>query len=78
MSDRPRVDGSAPTRGIVHVTLKKVAADPIDFKYVFLYLGMNAHFLCRKYPNNTRAFFTKDAGIQPLGGGLELWRGYFQ
>jgi len=36
MSDRPRVDGSAPTRGIVHVTLKKVAADPIDFKYVFL------------------------------------------
>ncbi|OJA17422.1 hypothetical protein AZE42_04820 [Rhizopogon vesiculosus] len=31
-----------------------------------------------KYPNNTRAFFTKDAGIQGLGGGLELWRGYFQ
>ncbi|KAG2348507.1 Piwi-domain-containing protein [Suillus weaverae] len=31
-----------------------------------------------KYPNNTRAFFTKDAGIQTLGGGLELWRGYFQ
>ena len=28
--------------------------------------------------NNTRAFFTKDAGIQDLGGGLELWRGYFQ
>ncbi|KAH7929773.1 Piwi-domain-containing protein [Leucogyrophana mollusca] len=30
-----------------------------------------------KYPNNARAFFT-EAGKRPIGGGLELWRGYFQ
>ncbi|KAG1864089.1 hypothetical protein C8R48DRAFT_672802 [Suillus tomentosus] len=29
-----------------------------------------------RYPNNTRAFFAKDAGIQTLGGDLELWHGY--
>jgi hypothetical protein len=40
--------------------------------------GLLIFLLCRKYPNNARAFFTKDAGIQGLGGGLELWRGYFQ
>ncbi|KAG2133863.1 ribonuclease H-like domain-containing protein [Suillus cothurnatus] len=97
MSDRPRVDGSAPTRGIVHVTLKKVAADPIDFNGLQAFIDgkqtkQTAQVLTAinvlqliirqapnlKYPNNTRAFFTKDAGIQPLGGGLELWRGYFQ
>ncbi|KAG1858414.1 Piwi domain-containing protein [Suillus subalutaceus] len=97
MSDKPRVDGSAPTRGVLQVTLKKVAADPIDFNGLQAFIDgkqtkQTAQVLTAinvlqliirqapnlKYPNNTRAFFTKDAGIQTLGGGLELWRGYFQ
>ncbi|KAG2041475.1 ribonuclease H-like domain-containing protein [Suillus americanus] len=97
MSDKPRVDGSAPTRGILQVTLKKVAADPIDFNGLQAFIDQKQtkqtpqvltainvlQLIIRqapnlKYPNNTRAFFTKDAGIQSLGGGLELWRGYFQ
>ncbi|KAG1819562.1 ribonuclease H-like domain-containing protein [Suillus subaureus] len=97
MSDKPRVDGSAPTRGVVQVTLKMVAADPIDFNGLQAFIDgkqtkQTAQVLTAinvlqliirqapnlKYPNNTRAFFTKDAGIQSLGGGLELWRGYFQ
>ncbi|KAG1736714.1 Piwi domain-containing protein [Suillus lakei] len=97
MSDKPRVDGSAPTRGILQVSLKKVAADPITFRELQAFIDrkqtkQTAQVLTAinvlqlivrqapnlKYPNNTRAFFTKDAGIQTLGGGLELWRGYFQ
>ncbi|KAG2158147.1 Piwi-domain-containing protein [Suillus bovinus] len=97
MSNKPRTDGSAPTRGIVQVSLKMVAADPIDFSGLQAFIdgkqtkqtpqvltAINVlQLIIRqapnlKYPNNTRAFFTKDAGIQPLGGGLELWRGYFQ
>lgn len=30
-----------------------------------------------RYPFNVRSFFTKDER-QDIGGGLELWRGYFQ
>ena len=30
-----------------------------------------------KYPFNTRSFFTSE-GKKSIGGGLELWRGYFQ
>lgn len=97
MSDKPRTDGSAPTRGIIQVSLKMVAADPIDFSALQAFIdgkqrkqtpqvltAINVlQLIVRqapnlKYPNNTRAFFTKDAGIQPLDGGLELWRGYFQ
>ena len=29
------------------------------------------------YPYNSRSFFTKN-GAQGIGGGFELWRGYFQ
>ncbi|KAG2061216.1 Piwi-domain-containing protein [Suillus hirtellus] len=97
MSNKPRTDGSAPTRGILQVYLKKVAADPIDFSGLQAFIdgkqtkqtpqiltAINVlQLIIRqapnlKYPNNTRAFFTKDAGIQTLGGGLELWRGFFQ
>lgn len=97
MSDKPREDGSAPTRGVLQVSLKKVAADPIDFNGLQAFIDgkqtkQTAQVLTAinvlqliirqapnlKYPNNTRAFFTKDAGIHGLGGGLELWRGYFQ
>ncbi|KIK45842.1 hypothetical protein CY34DRAFT_22361 [Suillus luteus UH-Slu-Lm8-n1] len=97
MSDKPRTDGSAPTRGVIQVSLKMVAADPIDFSALQDFIDgkqrkqtpqvLTAINLLQlivrqapnlKYPNNTRAFFTKDAGIQPLDGGLELWRGYFQ
>ena len=31
----------------------------------------------RKYPNNNRAYFT-NADTVSLGGGIELWRGFFQ
>jgi eukaryotic translation initiation factor 2C len=34
-------------------------------------------FLVRKYPNNGRAYFT-NAETLALGGGIELWRGFFQ
>ncbi|CUA66950.1 Protein argonaute-2 [Rhizoctonia solani] len=30
-----------------------------------------------RYPFNTRSFFT-DKEVRPIGGGIELWRGYFQ
>ncbi|CAE6485724.1 unnamed protein product [Rhizoctonia solani] len=30
-----------------------------------------------RYPFNTRSFFT-DKEVLPIGGGIELWRGYFQ
>ncbi|KAG1805401.1 hypothetical protein EV424DRAFT_1544370 [Suillus variegatus] len=30
--DKPRVDGSAPTRGVLVVSLKKVAADQLRFR----------------------------------------------
>ncbi|KAF8888340.1 argonaute-like protein [Infundibulicybe gibba] len=30
-----------------------------------------------KYPFNVRSFFTPE-GKKPIGGGIELWRGYFQ
>jgi len=30
-----------------------------------------------QFPFNSRSFFT-DEGRRPIGGGLELWRGYFQ
>lgn len=30
-----------------------------------------------RFPFNTRSFFT-DEGSRPIGGGMELWRGYFQ
>ncbi|KAG1847175.1 hypothetical protein DFJ58DRAFT_843265 [Suillus subalutaceus] len=36
--------------------------------------GMNTHLSLHDI---SRAFFIKDAGIQTLGGGLELWHGYF-
>ena len=29
------------------------------------------------YPHNLRAYYTS-AGREPIGGGLELWRGFFQ
>ncbi|KAI6043075.1 Piwi domain-containing protein [Pisolithus marmoratus] len=35
-------------------------------------------FLNRKYPNNVKSFFTKDAGRVTLGGGLEAWKGFYQ
>lgn len=31
----------------------------------------------QKYPFNVRSFFTPQ-GAKPIGGGLVLWRGYFQ
>jgi eukaryotic translation initiation factor 2C len=31
----------------------------------------------QKFPFNTRSFFTPE-GRKPIGGGLELWRGFFQ
>jgi hypothetical protein len=34
MSDKPRVDTSAPARGLFHVALKKVASDTVNFEYV--------------------------------------------
>lgn len=34
--DKPRVDGSAPTRGVLVVSLKKVAADQLRFRYELL------------------------------------------
>ena len=30
-----------------------------------------------RFPFNSRSFFTED-GKRPIGGGMELWRGYFQ
>ncbi|KAG1749019.1 ribonuclease H-like domain-containing protein [Suillus paluster] len=88
MSDKPRLDGSAPTRGALQVSLKKVSAETINFNALQDFIDgrqmkQTAQLILRqapnlKYPNNTRAFFTKDAGIQGIGGGLELWRGYFQ
>jgi len=30
-----------------------------------------------QYPHNSRSFFT-DKEVWPIGGGIELWRGYFQ
>ncbi|CAE6444858.1 unnamed protein product, partial [Rhizoctonia solani] len=30
-----------------------------------------------RYPFNARSFFT-DKEVRPIGGGIELWRGYFQ
>jgi len=33
--------------------------------------------IMEKYPFNTRSFFTP-TGARAIGGGLELWRGYFQ
>lgn len=36
MSDKPQADVSALTRGILQVSLKKVATELIDFKYIFL------------------------------------------
>jgi hypothetical protein len=48
MSDKPRTDGSAPTRGIIQVSLKMVAADPIDFRYVLcnerVFLSFSAYY----------------------------------
>jgi len=34
MSEKPRLDVSAPARGLFHVALKKVAGETIDFGYV--------------------------------------------
>lgn len=34
MSDKSRPDASAPARGLLHVALKKVSGDAIDFEYV--------------------------------------------
>ncbi|KAL4065381.1 Piwi-domain-containing protein [Scleroderma citrinum] len=31
-----------------------------------------------KYPNNVRSFFTKEAGYRKLGGGLDIWKGFYQ
>ncbi|KAN0075335.1 Piwi domain containing protein [Tylopilus felleus] len=31
-----------------------------------------------KYPNNVRAFFCREAGSRELGGGLEVFRGFYQ
>ncbi|KIJ60652.1 hypothetical protein HYDPIDRAFT_43184 [Hydnomerulius pinastri MD-312] len=31
-----------------------------------------------KYANNVRAFFCREAGSRPLGGGLEIFKGFFQ
>ncbi|KAG6379119.1 Piwi domain-containing protein [Boletus reticuloceps] len=31
-----------------------------------------------KYPNNVKAFFCREAGSRALGGGLEVFRGYYQ
>ncbi|KAJ8592794.1 hypothetical protein M405DRAFT_859423 [Rhizopogon salebrosus TDB-379] len=97
MSDKPRLDASAPARGLFKVALKKVSGETVDFDELQAFIeGKQTRQTPRvltainvlqlivrqapnlKYPNNTRAFFTKDAGIQGLGGGLELWRGYFQ
>jgi eukaryotic translation initiation factor 2C len=44
MSDKPRKDGSAPTRGIIQVSLKMVAADPIDFRYALSNEQVLFHF----------------------------------
>jgi eukaryotic translation initiation factor 2C len=33
--------------------------------------------IMKGYPFNTRSFFT-DRGAQDIGGGFQLWRGYFQ
>ncbi|QRV87399.1 argonaute-like protein [Ceratobasidium sp. AG-Ba] len=38
---------------------------------------MSNPMLYRKYPHNSRSFFT-DKETWAIGGGLELWRGYFQ
>ena len=32
----------------------------------------------RKYPNNVKAFFTKEAGFRRLDSGLDLWKGFYQ
>ncbi|KIM57915.1 hypothetical protein SCLCIDRAFT_28441 [Scleroderma citrinum Foug A] len=32
----------------------------------------------RNYPNNVKAFFTKEAGFRRLGGGLDLWKRCYQ
>ncbi|KAF8558461.1 Piwi-domain-containing protein [Imleria badia] len=31
-----------------------------------------------KYPNNVKAFFCREAGSRSLGGGLEIFKGYYQ
>ncbi|KAF8840966.1 Piwi-domain-containing protein [Paxillus ammoniavirescens] len=31
-----------------------------------------------KYPNNVKAFFCREAGSKSLGGGLEIFKGFFQ
>ncbi|KAI5983814.1 Piwi domain-containing protein [Pisolithus albus] len=52
-----------PSKRRLTVTLKRVDAAVIDF---------------RKYPNNIKSFFTKEAGKVALGGGLEAWKGFYQ
>lgn len=39
--------------------------------------SMFTHYKARMYPHNLRAYYT-DAGMERIGGGLELWRGFFQ
>jgi hypothetical protein len=34
MSDKPRLDASAPARGLFKVALKKVSGETVDFEYV--------------------------------------------
>ncbi|KAG2064085.1 hypothetical protein BDR04DRAFT_1162941 [Suillus decipiens] len=83
MSDKLRTDGSASTRGILQVSLKKATPEPIFFNdrkqtkqtaqaltainvlQLIVHQGPNV-----KHPNNARAFFTKDASIQSLSGGV--------
>ncbi|KAG6334554.1 hypothetical protein ID866_4530 [Astraeus odoratus] len=31
-----------------------------------------------QHPNNVKAFFSKRAGFRSLGGGLEVWKGFYQ
>lgn len=31
-----------------------------------------------KYPNNVKAFFAKEVGYRKLGGGLDIWKGFYQ
>lgn len=31
-----------------------------------------------KYPNNVKSFFAKEVGFRKLGGGLDIWKGFYQ